>query len=58
MSMVKVNIDVENGGNLLTGDCKPADLGTRTTSPPKELVAGSEYEESMGCMTKPESERP
>jgi hypothetical protein len=37
----------------LVRNCNPADLGTRSTATPKDLVPGSEYQEGMAWMRKP-----
>jgi hypothetical protein len=56
VSEVKVNSNVESEWFHLTGDCNPADLGTRTAATPQDIIAGSEYQEGMGRMKRPKVE--
>jgi hypothetical protein len=55
---VKVNSDLENEWLWLTGDSNPADLGKRIAAKPQDLVAGSENQDGMGWMRRPESDWP
>ncbi len=54
----KVNINVEKEWYWLTGDWESADLGIRTAATPGDLVAGSDNQEGMESMRRPESEWP
>jgi hypothetical protein len=58
VSEVKVNSNVGKEWRWLEGNCKPADLGTRTRATPKDMVFRSEYQMGMPSMAKPESTWP
>ncbi len=58
VSEVKVNSNVDEEWLWLEGQCNPADLGTRPTVIPWNLVADSDYQEGMVWMKKPEEKWP
>jgi hypothetical protein len=58
VSKVKVNGNVETEWLWLTDDCNLADLGTRMAATPQDLIAGSEYQEGMIWMKRPEAGLP
>jgi hypothetical protein len=53
VSEVKVNSNVEEEWLWLVGNCNPADLGTRSTATPQDLIPGLEYQEGMAWMKEP-----
>jgi hypothetical protein len=58
VSDIKVNCNVETEWFWLMGDCNPADLDMRTGAAPKDLTVGSDYQNGMGWMGRPEQEWP
>ncbi len=47
---VKVNSNVEEEWLWLIGNCNPTDSGTCSTTTPKDLAPGLEYQEGMACV--------